>query len=197
MNKIPVRQLSELEDLAIEQATRNVVRLEAKVDTAALKLAFLKASELNIPPRAKLKRFFEAADAYCKAILPFSACTHGCSYCCNIAATLTSTEAELIGKHVGRKPKVMTERVDVLANQKKYSGVPCPFLKKGRCSIYEVRPLACRVHFNLADTPELCDTTTVAEIPMIDNRAIDAVLFRAFRNDAWADIRDFFPTKPA
>lgn len=194
VNKIPVVQLSEETQ---RQAERNVARLDAKLDTRALKVAFMKVLELNIAPRAKMKRFFEAADALCEVVLPFSACTHGCSYCCNIAVTMTTTEAGIIGKHVGRKPKVLTDRPDIMGNIMKYNSTPCPFLKRGKCSIYEVRPVACRVHFNMADTPEACDTSTPAQTPMLNNNAIDAILFRAYRDEIWGDIRDFFPAKPA
>jgi Fe-S-cluster containining protein len=198
MDKIPVVDIAALQERDMQQAVANAARLEAKVDTVALKVAFRTAADLNIPVRAKLRRFYEAADALCAAVLPYSACKQGCSHCCNMAVTLTTTEAELIGKHVGRKPKVPQVAPDViLTNQSKYRAVPCPFLKKGKCSIYEVRPLACRIHFNMADTAALCDTSIPATIPMLDNRGIDAVHFKAFRNDIWADIRDFFPIKPA
>jgi Fe-S-cluster containining protein len=181
----------------MRQAEANAARLDAKVDTIELKRAFKTAYDKKIPPRAKLMRFFEAADAYCAAILPYSACKQGCSHCCNIAAALTWTEAELIGKRIGRKPKVLTHKPDIIANQTKYRGVPCPFLKKGKCSIYDIRPLACRIHFNMADTPALCDLSLPTTIPMINNDTIDKLHFHAFPGDMWADIRDFFPTKPA
>ena len=35
------------------------------------------------------------------------------------------------------------------------ASLPCPFLKDGRCSIYEHRPLACRAHYALAN-PDNC-----------------------------------------
>lgn len=195
MELIPVELISALEDAAMEQGKKNVERLNSKVDTVALQENFWRGLDLKIPAKAKLNRILRSADKYCAAILPYSACKSGCSYCCNIAVTLTTTEAELIGKYIGRKPTIPSHRVDIIANQRKYSGVPCPFLKKGKCSVYEVRPLACRIHFNLADTPELCNTATPADIPMLNNEKIDEAHFAAFRNDVWADIRDFFPNK--
>lgn len=33
----------------------------------------------------------------------------------------------------------------------------CPFLVAGKCAVYEQRPVACRVHFSLEETPDLCD----------------------------------------
>lgn len=190
---IPTAQLSALEDADMAQAMANDARLNSRVDTVALKANFASGMELDIPPTAKLKRLLRAADKYCAAILPYSACRHGCSHCCNIAVTLTTTEAELIGRHIKVKPTIPTYRPDIIGNQKTYSGVPCPFLAKGKCSVYEVRPLACRVHFNMADTGNLCDTNIPATIPMIDNTQIDQIHFMLFSRDVWGDIREFFP----
>lgn len=195
MELIPIATISALEDAAMEQGRANVARLDSNVDTVALQENFWKGLDLKIPAKAKLNRILRAADKYCAAILPYSACKNGCSYCCNIAVTLTTTEAELIGKHVGRKPTIPAHRVDIMANQKKYSGAPCPFLKQGRCSVYEVRPLACRIHFNMANSGELCDTNIRADIPMLNNELIDEAHFKAFRTEVWADMRDFFPAK--
>jgi hypothetical protein len=195
---IPVAEIEALKDEAMRQATVNADRINAVLDFPGIEAAFNHALSLKIPPRAKMQRFWEAADKLCKAITPFTACRNKCSYCCNIAATMTETEADILGKYVGRKPKKITQRVDILANIPKYSGVPCPFLKKGKCSVYEVRPLACRIHFNLADTPHFCNTDIPpgeSVVPQINNSEIDRAHFQAFGKEVWADIRDFFPTK--
>lgn len=34
--------------------------------------------------------------------------------------------------------------------------IPCPFLERGRCSIYEVRPSGCRLQYNFTDDPATC-----------------------------------------
>lgn len=198
MELIPSVEIEALKDEAMRQATVNADRINAVVDFPKLEAAFNHALNLQIPPRAKMQRFWEAADKLCKAVTPFTACKNKCSYCCNIAATMTETEADILGKYVGRKPKKITKRVDILANIPKYSGVPCPFLKKGRCSVYEVRPLACRIHFNLADTPHFCNTDIPpgeSVVPQINNTEIDRAHFQAFGREVWADIRDFFPQK--
>lgn len=193
MELIPVTAISALEEEAMAQGRVNVARLDSKVDTAALQSNFYKGLDPKLPAKARLNRILRAADKYCAAILPYTACKTGCSHCCNMAVTLTTTEAELIGKFIGTKPTIPKYRPDIMGNQKKYSSVPCPFLKKGRCSIYEARPLACRVHVSMADSGDLCDTNIPASIPMLDTIKIDEAHFIAFRDDVWGDIREFFP----
>lgn len=198
MELIPLADIEALKAEAMRQAQVNADRINSVVDFPKLEAAFNRALALKIPRRAKMQRFWEAADKMVEALTPYTACKNKCSYCCNIAATLTETEAEILGRHIGRKPKVLTKRVDILANIPKYSGVPCPFLEKGRCSVYEVRPLACRIHFNLADSPYFCNTAIPADqslVPQLNNTEIDRAHFEGFGKEVWADIRDFFPTK--
>lgn len=38
---------------------------------------------------------------------------------------------------------------------------PCPFLVAGRCSIYAIRPVACRTHFSFSESPRDCDPDEV------------------------------------
>lgn len=198
MDLIRVAHIEALKDEAMRQAEVNATRIDKKVDFAKIEAAFVRISTLNILPKAKTLQMWEAADSICKELTPLTACKQGCSYCCNIAVTLTTTEAQIIGKHLGRRPQVMQSPVDILANIGKYSGVPCPFLQKGRCSIYKVRPLACRVHFNLSDSPHFCNTDIPANesvVPQINTETIDEAHFHAFGKEIWADIRDFFPSK--
>jgi len=52
----------------------------------------------------------------------------------------------------------------------------CPFLKNGRCSIYDRRPMACRTHFSTED-PSHCspDYTDKAEVAFINPTRVLAV----------------------
>lgn len=198
MDLIRAAQIEALKDEAMHQAEVNAARIEKKVDFAKVAATFIRISGLKILPKAKILQMWEAADAVCKEITPLTACKQGCSHCCNIAVTLTTTEAQIIGKHIGRKPQDLKVPADIFANISKYSGVPCPFLKKGRCSIYTVRPLACRLHFNLADSPYFCNVDippTESVVPQINTEVIDEAHFNAFQQEVWADMRDFFPPK--
>jgi Fe-S-cluster containining protein len=84
----------------------------------------------------------------------------------------------------------------------KHTGSPCPFLEKGRCSIYEARPLICRIHHSLEVSASTCEfnrATPDYSIPveMIDPDHFEvpyAALARShFKNEPWGAIQEFFP----
>lgn len=43
---------------------------------------------------------------------------------------------------------------------------PCPFLRDGGCSVYDVRPMACRLLLNLDDDDLLCQLVHGQAIPV-------------------------------
>lgn len=122
-----------------------------------------------------------------------TACQTGCSHCCKQAVDVCELEAKAISKAIGQK-YVKPKRVDVTVNQKKYRGVPCNFLKEGRCSIYEVRPIICRTYANLSNISEVCNCTASPShaVPLLDNSGmVFSVL--AICGAEYHDIRDWFP----
>ena len=85
------------------------------------------------------------------------ACQAGCDHCCHQSVGLTPPEALAIHDHLraSRSPEqfaALAARVGALraktrglSTDERFSPqYPCLFLEGGRCSIYEVRPLACR-----------------------------------------------------
>lgn len=85
------------------------------------------------------------------------ACKVGCDHCCHQSVGLTPPEALAIRDHLQKTlsgPELARvagriaeahERTAALSSAERFSPeIPCPFLSAGRCSIYEVRPLACR-----------------------------------------------------
>jgi Fe-S-cluster containining protein len=157
--------------------------------------AFMAALERDITARAKLNQLKKASDRLSRVVTPYSACRSGCSYCCNISAVISESEARAIAKASGRKMKTL-QGVPSPAIREKWHRVPCPFLKKGRCSVYDDRPMVCRLMFNMADTPEQCNT----DIPSCNSHVITLNLkelehgfVAAFAQEPWGDIRDFFP----
>ena len=197
---IPVEQLPALRDQAEAQAAVNVAKLNAKTRRAAtLGDDAMKIAQLPLSQRIRYNKLVKLVDAASVEILPFTACRKGCSHCCNIAVLMSDVEAQRIGEHIGRKPvKTGAFPADVKALQKQYFGVPCTFLKGGRCSIYEVRPLACRLHFNMADEPLMCSTAIEPKnslVPMLNLHGVDKALFMMTLGSKHADIRDFFPKK--
>lgn len=89
-------------------------------------------------------------------------CVAGCEYCCHISVGVTAAEASLIAGHLAGQSRL--KRDAVLRGLKRVAGVAtgarlakriaCPFLAKKSCSIYAIRPFACR-GWNSADA-EAC-----------------------------------------
>ena len=85
------------------------------------------------------------------------ACKAGCDHCCYQVVNVTPPEALAIVDHLRTKlseaelVRVVArvaeahERARGLSSAERFSPEhPCPFLESAQCSIYEVRPLACR-----------------------------------------------------
>lgn len=127
------------------------------------------------------------------------ACQRGCTACCHIAVGVLEPEARAIGERIGVKPANVRGR-------KNFKGFdfgphnPCTFLKDGECSIYENRPLACRVHFSLDADAMLCDVSTGQPwpVPYLNTLQWQTAMLRvmeATQDDVpkLGDIREFFP----
>lgn len=103
----------------------------------------------------------QAAEAMAEPVFALSACRTGCSHCCNITVPISRVEAEVIARETGARlnknagMKMGDESADLQAIVSDmsaiYYGMPCTFLSKGKCSIYESRPLACRLLLNMDD----------------------------------------------
>lgn len=117
----------------------------------------------------KADRLLDIFERLTALISPVSACKKGCSHCCYQAVTIFDWEADRIAKFSKRKRTEFAGLRDksVLGARDKsielYTGKVCLFLADGRCSIYEVRPIACRLHLNLGDDPAVCDIITDPE----------------------------------
>jgi len=152
-----------------------------------------------------LQRFASAWIAPYEAVSP---CRRGCSHCCHQPAVITSGEAQAISAHSGRAvvtPKdalpiahldepQFADRGRQLALRR--PATPCPFLQDGTCTVYAVRPLACRLHVSLDDDALLCRPIPGIQVPVpqVDaTRAFGAALLLQV-GDVLADIRDFFPS---
>src|SRR5258708_9327703 len=98
----------------------------------------------------KITRLVEIADEAMKVVAPSTACKRGCSACCHIALPIALSKAKelsaLTGRHlryhIGKIASVKGIDKDVA----RFKGVPCPFLVNDECSVYEARPIQCRVH---------------------------------------------------
>lgn len=184
-----------------EEATRqaqcniDLLNLDNTIDEP--RYEFIDVLRKDITTRAKMNRLKKTADKINAAAIPRSACRSGCSHCCNISVVISQVEADAISAVTGIKPKKI-RGIPALEIRNKWFGTPCPFLKKGRCSVYDVRPMACRLMFNMADSPYFCDTKIKPEdshVTMLNLKQLEEGYVQTFLGQDWGDIRDFFPTK--
>lgn len=164
------------------------------------------ARDPRMPHEEKAERMLTLADRLSQAITPHTPCGGGCSHCCHMATAISGWEARMISRYTGRKmlDPGRANETDLNTQQQlveKFTGVPCTFLVEGRCSIYPVRPAACRIHHNLEDTSDNCWIAPGGNavnrlrptVPEIDLRGYLAANAFVFLNDSFGDIREFFP----
>jgi len=147
-------------------------------------------------------RLLEAINKISALMEPAVACGKGCSHCCHMAVGISAWEAEQIGKYIGIKPAnppaiTIENALEVQeASIQKYMGKTCPFLQNNECSIYEVRPFACRTNFNISAYPQQCNLfehpqATVPNFDLSNLWTASAVI----NSDppVFGDLRQFFP----
>ncbi|GET32861.1 hypothetical protein PbJCM13498_17240 [Prolixibacter bellariivorans] len=88
-------------------------------------------------------------------------CRLGCSWCCHQQVLVMPAEmlliVDFIEKNFDKETKgaILRRAVDKDENVKKLSPekvllakIPCPLLRDGSCSVYQVRPMACRIYLS-------------------------------------------------
>jgi Fe-S-cluster containining protein len=156
-------------------------------------------------PQRKIAALWDLADRASAAIAPEAACKKGCNHCCHIAVAVTKAEAQVIGQRIGRKPREVAPRskeIGGFADVPYGYGNPCTFLKNGLCSIYDHRPMACRIHFNMDRDALLCmlDPPNTSPVPYYNSADWQlAVIYAGCGQQptresiGLGDIREFFP----
>jgi Fe-S-cluster containining protein len=89
------------------------------------------------------------------------ACHMGCQWCCHQAVFATTNEMIVLVDYLEKRfsAKVIEEiKQKAEAKEEKFSKLspkealntshPCPFLRKGSCMVYPVRPLGCRIYLS-------------------------------------------------
>ncbi|HYE69238.1 MAG TPA: YkgJ family cysteine cluster protein [Anaerovoracaceae bacterium] len=90
-------------------------------------------------------------------------CRRGCSFCCHVEVETSNIEVRSILQFC--KKKSITIDKEYLKRQSKAKNLhrsevsACVFLKGNECSIYEARPLVCKMMYVVTD-PKYCDTKT-------------------------------------
>lgn len=192
---ISVIELPQTAAAADAQATTNLQRLARAPQLQALRDEFIAVLKQPIALKGRLNRARKVADQISKVVTPYSACRAGCSYCCHIPIALSSVEALVIGESIGVTPSLSLTR-DAREDINHYHRQPCTFLQQGKCSIYESRPMACRLAFNMSDSPYFCNTAIDPEdshVAYLNLQDLELAFTAAVFDGTMGDIRDFFP----
>lgn len=163
-------------------------------DCKAMAAILSEASSVKV----KYHKLEKIVDENMELLLPFTPCRGGCSHCCNQNVVITTYEADRIALATGipRKHPPPPSVKEFEAMGEKYRGVPCTFLKDGKCSIYEVRPFPCRTHHTINDSSEECalikdDGALIAKVNLV-HIVGEQRRFVKMAKLSVADIREFF-----
>lgn len=145
------------------------------------------------------------------AVTPHTPCTKGCSHCCYMAVEVSSFEADMISRYLGRNKAtegqvISIDNVEEAKQEqdrsvRKYTGVKCSLLgDDGKCTVYPVRPIACRTHHNMGPDETNCVIVTapLEDLPTTPHINLNEFLFYQAAvmvqgRTTWADIREWFP----
>lgn len=155
-------------------------------------------TQISARPVIRLKEVLSTADQIFDHAGKFAACARGCGHCCHVSVPITEFEARYMGEHLNIKPVELKQSIRHKLSEYG-SHTPCPFLANGECSIYEVRPLTCRMHMNFDRDNYWCLHENwqkpEAEIPRPTIQPLVDAYHMVISNTKpiMADIRDFFP----
>lgn len=152
----------------------------ANEETPVVAQALATASAGKVLP--KIIPIYRSMDAELGASPVPIDCQPGCHYCCHYRVTVSAAEAFALAEHLLAMPSATrtallvrlattAERVAPLTEAEyKVTNIACAFLGDGQCSVYPVRPSACRGHH--AVRAEVCQRTfedpTSSELSTMD-----------------------------
>lgn len=142
---------------------------------------------------AQLHRGLDTVAEQARATGPQPACQAGCAHCCHLRVEATEPEVFHIAKHLRAQPaEALADALSALhrhvttaaLNPTNPARQACSFLVDERCSIYPVRPAACRKAHSLS-APHCAEQS--ATIPqnlrlLIDAEALMAGTALAYRD---------------
>ena len=157
----------------------------------------------NASFNSRWRQLVALADKFNTAIDDLAACQNGCCYCCSMPTLIYRHESVILSRASGRTCVELSFRPhhQVLAEIETLPIRPCPFLSGGRCSVYEKRPMICRLHNSLNDNPRDCDLSApqvfrgevMAFNPDLIEMAYHALVRSHWPKAPWGTIHQFFP----
>lgn len=141
---------------------------------------------------AHLHRSLDTVAALAAAAGPVPDCKAGCAHCCHVRVEATEPEVFRIAQHLAAG---LADSIDTLTARLRqhirnaHSGAvrqPCSFLVDDRCTIYSVRPAACRKAHSLS--VQHC-ATLAPQIPQNLRLLLDAEALMAGTAQAYGDVQ--------
>ncbi|EEF24185.1 conserved hypothetical protein [Ricinus communis] len=142
-----------------DQKVAKLIRKNPWMEPGAMTQGLLKVRAELTSIEEKRRKVIRITDAAVKALEPHVACGSGCSYCCHMNTIIYEHEAKRLAEVSGRKMTAVPYRPPnvVFSEGMQYNFMPCPFLVADKCSVYDDRPLVCRVHHSLSNDASDCD----------------------------------------
>ncbi|MBU0828359.1 MAG: YkgJ family cysteine cluster protein [Gammaproteobacteria bacterium] len=140
---------------------------------------------------AQLHRSLDTVAAQAASSSPVPDCKAGCAHCCHVRVEATEPEVFRIAQHLAAQPAdtlsgvVARLRQHIANAQNGAMRQPCSFLAEDRCTIYHVRPAACRKAHSLS---VLHCATQAPEIPQNLRLLLDAEALMAGTALAYRDV---------
>lgn len=189
------RMLEDARQTSAERVTAYIQSLDPGLAAREDRIAADTAAE-NASLKSKLHKVIRLMDELASAASSYVACRSGCSACCKMNVSITVLEAERLAVASGKK--LARVQQPVTHEPGRFAGVPCPFLKDDKCSVYADRPFACRAHFSFAADDYACQPQQayaggmgMVRFDGARKAYLDIARKTALRG--FADIRDFFP----
>ena len=159
----------------------------------------LSSAHLATTPEQTVSFLRAGAKILGQAVAPVVACRTACSACCHAPVILLASEAAVIGAEIGIPPEVVPmEMRNAEPPTWRGKGHACLFLRDDKCSIYEWRPMACRLLYNLDRDAYLCQHNEERNVvPYIDTSEFQAQVVTSLgvrsTDEYYAELRQFFP----
>jgi Fe-S-cluster containining protein len=196
---IPITPVDTRAQESLESGKRNFrALLDASPWLKDLEKEALGIAKANASPRSKYAKLRVLADRIAEAMAPYAACRKSCAHCCHKSVPISTHEAESLSASTGRQMRSVRLASGPKTVEEDLPTDPCPFLVDSACSIYEQRPIACRVAFNLAEDDFFCDPAVAPPNSVAPAMKMDVFLMAfaiIFSKQPVSDIRSFFASR--